>query len=28
MFVTIGKKLQDAWPRGGQLNLDQVVNFR
>ena len=28
MFVAIGKKLQDAWPRGGQLNLSQVVNFR
>jgi len=28
MFVAIGKKLQDAWPRGGQLNLNQVVNFR
>ena len=28
MFVVIGKKLQDAWPRGGQLNLNQVVNFR
>jgi len=28
MFVAIGKKLQDPWPRGGQLNLNQVVNFR
>ena len=28
MFVAIGKKFQDAWPRGGQLNLSQVVNFR
>ena len=28
MFVAIGKKLQDAWPRGGQLNLSQVVNFK
>ena len=28
MFVAIGKKMQDAWPRGGQLSLSQVVNFR
>ena len=28
MFVAIGKQLQDAWPRGGQLHLNQVVNFR
>ena len=28
MFVAIGKKLQNAWSRGGQLNLSQVVNFR
>ncbi len=28
MFVAIGKKLQEAWPRGGQLNFHQVVNFR
>lgn len=25
MFVAIGKGTKDAWPRGGKLNLDQVV---
>jgi nitroreductase len=25
MFVAIGKKIQDAWPRPGQLTLDEVV---
>lgn len=25
MFVVIGKSIQDAWPRGGQLSLDEVV---
>ena len=25
MFVAIGKKTQDAWPRPGQLTLDEVV---
>jgi len=25
MFVTIGKGTQEAWPRGGQLDLDEVV---
>ena len=25
MFVAIGKKVKEAWPRGGQLDLDQVV---
>lgn len=27
MFVAIGKATQDAWPRGGQLPLDEVVRF-
>jgi nitroreductase len=25
MFVVIGKAVQEAWPRGGQLPLDEVV---
>ena len=25
MYVVIGKGTQEAWPRGGQLDLDQVV---
>lgn len=25
MFLTIGKGIQEAWPRGGQLPLDEVV---
>ena len=25
MFVAIGKGTQDAWPRGGQLSMDEVV---
>jgi hypothetical protein len=25
MFVAIGKKAQDAWPRPGQLTLDELV---
>ncbi|MBU1418920.1 MAG: nitroreductase family protein [Proteobacteria bacterium] len=25
MFVAIGKGTQEAWPRGGQLDLDEVV---
>lgn len=25
MFVTVGKKIQDAWPRGGQLEYQEVV---
>ena len=25
MFVAIGKGTKDAWPRGGQLSLDEVV---
>jgi nitroreductase len=25
MFVAIGKGTKEAWPRGGQLNLDEVV---
>lgn len=25
MFVAIGKRTQDAWPRPGQLSLDEVV---
>jgi nitroreductase len=25
MFVVIGKAVKDAWPRGGQLPLDEVV---
>lgn len=25
MFVTIGKPLSDAWPRGGQLPIDEVI---
>lgn len=25
MFVAIGKRTQDAWPRSGQLSLDEVV---
>jgi nitroreductase len=27
MFVAIGKKKKEAWPRGGQLNLSEVVTF-
>jgi hypothetical protein len=25
MFVTVGKGIQEAWPRGGQLAMDEVV---
>ena len=25
MFVAIGKKVQEAWPRGGQLPMEEVV---
>ncbi len=25
MFVTVGKGIKDAWPRGGQLAMDEVV---
>jgi len=25
MFVTVGKGIKDAWPRGGQLAIDEVV---
>jgi len=25
MFVTIGKAVKDAWPRGGQIPMDEVV---
>ena len=25
MFVTIGKPFSDAWPRGGQLPIDEVT---
>jgi len=25
MFVVIGKGIKDAWPRPGQLSLDEVV---
>ncbi len=25
MFVTIGKARKDAWPRGGQLTMDEIV---
>lgn len=25
MFVTIGKAVKEAWPRGGQLTMDEVV---
>jgi len=25
--VAIGKKKKEAWPRGGQLNLSEVVTF-
>jgi nitroreductase len=25
MFVTVGKGIKDAWPRGGQLPMDEVV---
>lgn len=25
MFVTVGKAMKDAWPRGGQLAMDEVV---
>ena len=25
MFVTVGKGIKDAWPRGGQLTMDEVV---
>jgi len=27
MFVAIGKGLQDPWPRGGQLSMDEVVKI-
>lgn len=25
MFVTLGKGIKEAWPRGGQLSMDEVV---
>lgn len=25
MFVTVGKGIKEAWPRGGQLTMDEVV---
>jgi hypothetical protein len=25
MFVTVGKAAKEAWPRGGQLSMDEVV---
>jgi nitroreductase len=25
MFVTVGKGIKDAWPRGGQLTMEEVV---
>lgn len=25
MFVTVGKAIKEAWPRGGQLNIDEVL---
>ena len=25
MFVTIGRAVGDAWPRGGQLPMDEVL---
>jgi nitroreductase len=25
MFVAIGKGTQEAWPRGGQLGMDEIV---
>ena len=25
MFVTVGKALKEAWPRGGQLSMDEVL---
>ena len=25
LFVSVGKKLKDPWPRAGQLDLDEVV---
>jgi hypothetical protein len=25
MFVTVGKGIKDAWPRGGQLSMEEVV---
>ena len=28
MFVAVGKKLKNAWPRGGQLKLNEVVDYR
>ncbi|MGB4562839.1 MAG: nitroreductase family protein [Methylophilaceae bacterium] len=27
MFVAIGKKTKEAWPRGGQLSMNEVVSF-
>ena len=28
MFVAVGKKLKNAWPRAGQLKLNEVVDYR
>jgi nitroreductase len=25
MFLAVGKSIREAWPRAGQLNLDEVV---
>ena len=25
MFVTVGKGIKEAWPRGGQLGIDEVL---
>lgn len=27
MFVAVGKGMQDPWPRGGQLPMDEIVKI-